>query len=249
MNHTACTHTGLFSPDSLISTCAPRRRDYSSVNSRASQRRSAAARASMSTQNSPTRAVKLASYMARSHDSSCAELSPANEAFCSSPTGGNIPGVVRSTRRGTRSLEHSYGSDPSVTRPVVYLSGTTARGGEIRTHAEELQTDGFEVASRWLWSVGNLPAHAAAERDLEDLRRSEVMLAFTQGVGNQHYGRGGRHVEFGVALALGLTTIVVGPLEHVFHEFAGVQAARDWRSARELLDEAGFAGGPSGRTP
>lgn len=51
--------------------------------------------------------------------------------------------------------------------------------------------------------------------DLDDVQRSDVVLAFTERpeVG---YTTGGRWVEFGYAIALGITVIVVGPRENIF---------------------------------
>jgi hypothetical protein len=135
-----------------------------------------------------------------------------------------------------------------VRRVPVYVSGATARSGELQDHARELEMQGFDVVSSWLWRQGSRSASEAAAQDLADLRRSEVLIAFTQGVGHENYGRGGRHVELGVALSLEIPVVLIGPREHIFHELEDVYAARDWRSARERLERLAAPGGPSVRS-
>jgi len=105
----------------------------------------------------------------------------------------------------------------------VYLAGRFSRRDEFKTLADAIIAAGHEVTSRWLYSDdhhlkldrGQLPA-VAAVRDLEDVRAATVCIAFTEEPESPQ-GRGGRHVELGAALALGIRVIVVGDPEHIFH--------------------------------
>lgn len=109
-------------------------------------------------------------------------------------------------------------------RERVYVAGRFSRRHEFRRFADALTTAGHSITSRWLYSedhhleLGGTPSPAAtaAARDLEDVRAATVCVAFTERSGRRQ-GRGGRHVELGVALALGLRLIVVGDPEHIFH--------------------------------
>jgi hypothetical protein len=97
------------------------------------------------------------------------------------------------------------------------------------------------VTSSWLY--GRYPRNAEdglsieqpaaerakiAEQDWRDLRGSDVCISFTELARSN--GRGGRHVEFGLALAFGIQCIVVGPREHVFHCLPSVRHYPDWDS-------------------
>lgn len=48
--------------------------------------------------------------------------------------------------------------------------------------------------------------------------------------------RGGRHVEYGIALALEKAVIVVGPQENIFHLLPQVEHYPDWPAYLEALD-------------
>jgi hypothetical protein len=60
--------------------------------------------------------------------------------------------------------------------------------------------------------------------DLQDILAADTVISFTE-VGG---GKGGRHVEFGYALALGKHMILVGPREHIFHTHPAVEHYADW---------------------
>lgn len=134
---------------------------------------------------------------------------------------------------------------PSDNRAVrgsrIYLAARFARREELREIAEELAKAGARVTSRWLdesplrdWELGNARAATLAEMDFGDLRSADVCIAFTEG-GEGPSGRGGRHAELGIALALNLRVIVVGPREHVFHCLPAVEQYPDWERARQAL--------------
>ncbi len=110
----------------------------------------------------------------------------------------------------------------------VYLASRYSRNPEMRDVRTRLAALGFAVTSRWIdgdhqIDDAGLSAEAkAAERtrfameDWEDLCRADIVISFTEEPRSSN-SRGGRHVEFGAALALGKTCLVVGPRENVFH--------------------------------
>lgn len=126
-----------------------------------------------------------------------------------------------------------------VGRRAVYLAGRTARRGELADAAAALGAGGIEVVSSWLddAKAGSTrtdgDAAAAAARNLRDVERCDVFVALTDGDGS--FGRGGRHVELGLALALGKRVLVAGPPEHVFHRIAAVERHDDLSAVIEAL--------------
>lgn len=112
----------------------------------------------------------------------------------------------------------------------VYLAAPYGARGKVRGYAAQLNEAGFVVTSSWLneaheitaGTQGAAPAlsddevAAHAQSDLWDLQRSQALVLFTAAfVGVE--GGGGRHVETGYAIALGLPVLVVGAAENVFH--------------------------------
>lgn len=110
----------------------------------------------------------------------------------------------------------------------VYLSARYCRRLELLGYAKQLERFGLQVTSQWLFD-GGAPSEAEAfcrrgplPRALDDLagvETADVLVFFSEPPTEPVAGaeRGGRHVEFGVALARGLRCIVVGPRENVFH--------------------------------
>lgn len=140
-------------------------------------------------------------------------------------------------------MGHSLDKNP-VGTGRIYLASRFARRDEMRTIAWELESCGFEVTSRWLESPAALTSSDLepegvgadlASMDLEDLRRSDVCLAFTEASDHPRPGRGGRHTELGIAIGLGLGIMLIGPREHVFHALPFVRHFSEWPSARQAL--------------
>jgi hypothetical protein len=114
----------------------------------------------------------------------------------------------------------------------MYLAAAFQRQAEIHRYGALLEAAGHSVTSRWLAShedTGAVPggppldtpeflAQQALE-DIEDVQAADAVVSFT----SPSMGRGGRHVEFGLAIALGKQLIVVGPREHVFHYLPAVR--------------------------
>lgn len=114
----------------------------------------------------------------------------------------------------------------------VYLAGRYARRNEFRLLRIPLHQAGIEVTSRWLDEQHALSGHTkdldvtertlTALKDVEDIKGSDAMLFFAEDP-NAQPPRGGRHVEFGMALALNKPIYVIGAEENIFHFYPDVK--------------------------
>lgn len=128
----------------------------------------------------------------------------------------------------------------------VYLAAAFSRRAELRGYRDELRRAGIEVTSRWLDEseepepddddfADDVRSFAEyAEMDLEDVQDADVIVCFTEEPGGGP-ARGGRHVELGYALGIGLDAIVVGYRENIFHCLRDVHFDPDWEAARTRL--------------
>lgn len=109
----------------------------------------------------------------------------------------------------------------------IYLAAQYPRRDELRVYRDALELLGIHVTSRWLNEQeplnGNFTTrpdswyYETARVDLEDITEADAILFFAEDptIGIK---RGGRHVEFGYALAQGKPIYVVTPYkENVFH--------------------------------
>ncbi len=113
----------------------------------------------------------------------------------------------------------------------VYLTARFARKDEMARYAQELNRLGHEVTSRWLeveFDSGTPLSHPnwsqLAQQDLDDIRKADVLISFTETTG----GGGARHVELGVGLGLGKQVYIVGSAEHLFHTLPMLEVYPDW---------------------
>jgi hypothetical protein len=107
----------------------------------------------------------------------------------------------------------------------IYIASRYDRRFEMLGVASELTRAGHEVTSRWIEGRGDDPALVAALEDVGDLARADCLVAFTERPERNvaWAARGGRHVEFGIALACGKRLCVVGLRENVFHHLPRVE--------------------------
>ena len=135
----------------------------------------------------------------------------------------------------------------------IYLAARFSRREELRGYAGQLRADGPVVDVRWLSEEHDLPVGAPPEAgvrfaldDFEDLAASDAIVSFTEEPGKALGGgaRGGRHVEFGVALGFLRATVgaygpsrllVVGWRENIFHYLPDVEFFETWDEARRAL--------------
>jgi nucleoside 2-deoxyribosyltransferase len=127
----------------------------------------------------------------------------------------------------------------------VYLAARFSRLPELNRYRAELEAAGITVTSRWLlggheW-VGTPDEQIPRERlarfaaeDLEDIDAADVLLCFTESP-RSGPARGGRHVEFGYALAKRKPVIVVGHIENVFYALPQVTHCETRAEALQLL--------------
>ena len=103
-------------------------------------------------------------------------------------------------------------------RTKFYLSSRFARKDELRGYAADLIDKRHSVTSTWLMldndDVNQYGYEARA--DLDDIRRSDIIINFTEAPNTVH-STGGRHVEHGYALAYDKKQLFVGPRENLFH--------------------------------
>jgi hypothetical protein len=132
-------------------------------------------------------------------------------------------------------------------RMRIYLAARYIRREELARYAAELRALGHVVTSRWV--DGQHEAETAtqvdrarwAAEDWDDLMAAECCVSFTERPRAQleKPGRGGRHVEFGAAMAAGKRLIVVGWRENVFHCLPDVEFVETWEQAKEMLANDG----------
>lgn len=131
-------------------------------------------------------------------------------------------------------------------RPKVYLAARYSRYLEMQGYRAELEAMGFEVTSRWINGDHQVPedVHAEARQaerirfateDYEDLVAANIVVAFAEEP-RKTLTRGGRHVEFGIALATGKRILAVGWRENVFYCLPQVEfCPGGWEEVKEVL--------------
>ena len=122
----------------------------------------------------------------------------------------------------------------------IYLAARYIKRVEMQGIADKLSALGHEITSHWLDGSydGTTPAEIAsyAQIDCGDIMEADTCISFTEEPRKTN-NRGGRHVEFGMALALGKRCIVVGHRENVFHYLRVVEFYPDVDSLIKALSE------------
>lgn len=135
----------------------------------------------------------------------------------------------------------------------IYLAARYSRYEEMQGYAAQLAAMGHVITSRWIWgghqiSDDGLSAEATADlrqrfavEDVADLISADAVISFTE---QPHCSnsRGGRHVEFGLAIAHQKRLIVVGYRENIFHCLPGIEFFGDWESCLQCMRSAEEAG-------
>ena len=116
----------------------------------------------------------------------------------------------------------------------VYIAARFSRRHECHALGKQLQSIGHTITSRWIKPgddhvipSGQSERAADAERrrfameDCDDVRACDWMISLMQEPRDN--SRGGRHIEFGMALGLGKRLTIIGPKETVFHHLDCVE--------------------------
>src|SRR5262249_15597475 len=99
----------------------------------------------------------------------------------------------------------------------LYLAAHYERAAEMRGIRDILTDLGYRVTSRWIdqkeqdEALGEKELTENPEQgtrfaliDIDDITAADTMVHFTGA------GRGGRHTEFGIAIAMNMTLVIVG---------------------------------------
>ncbi len=126
----------------------------------------------------------------------------------------------------------------------VYLAARFSRQSELRGYVSDLENCGFGVTSRWVKTdshrVDEYQAEAdpdfarrLAEEDYLDVLCADIVVIF--GEEPRTATRGGKHVEFGLALARDKHIFLVGPRENVFYYLPEVECYETWDECFEVI--------------
>lgn len=131
----------------------------------------------------------------------------------------------------------------------IYLAARYSRFPEMQQYAQDLTVRGHTVTSRWILGDHDICAHGLssapqympqfAQEDWEDLIVADTVISFTEApdIAIPGRGRGGRHVELGVALAMQKRCIVIHHRENVFHWIPTVEFYATWDEFLLILNE------------
>lgn len=126
-----------------------------------------------------------------------------------------------------------------------YIAARFSRRPECNALAHQLMELGHTITSRWVKPDSDhvtptgLSRQAAdaerrrfAEEDMADVFACDAIVSLMEEPRSN--SRGGRHVEYGIAVALGKHNFVVGPRETVFHHLEDV---RHFDTAEDFVAE------------
>lgn len=134
----------------------------------------------------------------------------------------------------------------------VYIAGSYSRRTEFQAYAAQLDAAGYWITCRWLSGshdglddgTNAIEAKSSwALEDIEDVAAADILVCFTEPEGTRRgRGRGGRHVEFGIAFGLNIAfealadhpklirLVVIGPRENVFYCCSEVEQFDTWEA-------------------
>ena len=146
----------------------------------------------------------------------------------------------------------------------IFLSSRYGRRDEMLARAAELTRLGHGVVSSWIYgSHESSEVETAADTvpvfkampfvidDLADIQLAQVFIAFTERPDSAH-ARGGRHVEYGIALDRHIkgdlkNILIIGPRENIFYCIPSSGDRRvyhlpewDLKHVGEILTEAAY---------
>lgn len=104
----------------------------------------------------------------------------------------------------------------------VYLAARYDRRLEMVERSRDLRAlGGILVTAQWVEGLHEGASDPetlgrCAAEDLADITTADLLITFTE-TPDVGFTSGGRHVELGYALGLGIPVLIVGPAENVFH--------------------------------
>ena len=115
----------------------------------------------------------------------------------------------------------------------IYLAASFPRLMEMREKGLELEEMGGKISSRWIKRDPDMEddklsleeSILVALEDWVDLFNSDLVVMFTEVPSKS---KGGRHTEYGMALALGKKIAIVGPRENIFQRLPITDHFSDW---------------------
>jgi hypothetical protein len=124
---------------------------------------------------------------------------------------------------------------------IAYFAGSFNRKPELLEYLEQFEADGNHCTSRWLKGEHEVDfqedrsklnyggyGFEFAQEDVDDITRCELVVFFSS-ANHESKGRGGRHTEFGIALALGRPLVIIGERECAFHSMTQDEwSYEDW---------------------
>jgi hypothetical protein len=108
----------------------------------------------------------------------------------------------------------------------IYLAARYDRRQEMEAIAARLEAAGHTLTSGWIYGWHeSVPELVCAAADWTGVGKAECVVSFTEEPDERvpWAARGGRHVEFGLGLAMGKRLCIVGPRENVFHHLERVE--------------------------
>lgn len=128
----------------------------------------------------------------------------------------------------------------------IYIAGGYFKKDYFKEVANCLEAEfGVEITSSWLneqWppnttldQVEDSELRSFAVQDCADIQRADVFMLFSSDP-KVPTVRGGRHVEMGIALALGKAIWVIGPKENVFHYIPGITHFKTLADLKQFMD-------------
>jgi len=128
----------------------------------------------------------------------------------------------------------------------IYLASNYSTHPQMREFAQALAAIGHEVTSEWINGThGGDDRAMYAQIDLRDVDAAEAVIFWSEAPAGSRT-RGGKHVEFGYALAKGKRLFVVGPCLNVFHHLPEVIQRHHFEDIVALLGRATLAPGDDG---
>jgi len=119
----------------------------------------------------------------------------------------------------------------------IYLAADYARKEEMQRVRDVLVPFGHSITSQWIDRPSAIQAFGIggaridtkicmeiARINMQNLYDADRLLLFTSG----ELSRGGRHTEFGMALAWDKPIHIIGPCEHSFHCLPSIRQYANW---------------------